>query len=330
VGSLPDAVETGVFVLGMHRSGTSAVTRLISLLGPHTPPEHDLVQPTAKNPKGYWESEALVNFNERVLAAVGSDIGCPAVLPPGWQRDPRLDALRGDAAREVRTIFPTAPWVWKDPRHCLVFSFWQDALDVRPVVVLVNRNPLEITASAQRLRLDQDKAYGLALWERYLREGLAQIDGLPVLVVRYENVLADPLGWCGRARDFLARAGVPVREPEAEEVAAFIEADLRHTEHTRDDVLADPDVSQAQRELFEALDALEGGHDAFAPPSLPSESATTEALLAERRRVLQLKHELELERRSHWRARVRNSRYAAPARPLYARGRRLLQALSRH
>jgi hypothetical protein len=323
-------VDTGVFVLGMHRSGTSAVTRLISLLGPRTPPEHDLVQPTAKNPKGYWESEALVNFNERVLAAVGSDIGCPPVLPVGWQRDPRLDLLRREAAREVRTIFPVAPWVWKDPRHCLVFSFWQDALDVRPVVVLVNRNPLEITASAQRLRMDQDKAYGLALWERYLREGLAQIGGLPVLVVRYENVLSDPLGWCRRAFDFLARAGVPVREPRAQEIESFIEADLRHTEHTRDDLFADPDVSEAQRGLFDALEALDGEHDAFAPPSLPDESATTEALLAERRRVLQLKHELDLERRSRWRARLRNSRYAAPARPLYVRGRRLLQAFNRH
>jgi len=314
----------------MHRSGTSAVTRLISLLGPHTPPEHDLVQPTAKNPTGYWESEALVNFNERVLAAVGSDIGCPLELGAGWERDPRLDTLRQDAPLEVRTIFPLAPWVWKDPRHCLVFSFWQEALDVKPVVVLCNRNPLEITASAQRLRTDQDKAYGLALWERYLRQGLAQIAGVPVLVVRYEAVLADPLDWSWRAYDFLLRVGVPAQEPRPEEVAAFIDEGLRHTEHTRDDVFRDSDVTDAQRGLFDALEMVEREHDAFVPPTLPDESATTEALLTERRRVLQLKQELELERRSHWRARLRNSRYAAPALPLYARGRRLLQALNRH
>jgi hypothetical protein len=315
-------VETGIFVLGMHRSGTSAVTRLVSLLGPHTPPEHDLVQPTAKNPKGYWESEALVNFNERVLAAVGSDIGCPLVLPSGWQRDPRLDALRSDAPSEVRSIFPVAPWVWKDPRHCLVFSFWHDALDVKPVVVLVNRHPLEITASAQRLRSDQGKVYGLALWERYLRQGLAQVAGLPVLVARYETVLSDPLAWSERAYAFLTRAGVPVHEPREDEVAAFIDVELRHTEHTRDDLLADPDVSEAQRALFDELVALEGDHEAFAPSSLPDESATTEALLAERRRVLQLRHELELERRSRWSARLRSSRYAAPA--------RWLRAVNRH
>lgn len=313
----------------MHRSGTSAVTRLISLLGPHTPPEHDLVQPTAKNPKGYWESEALVNFNERVLAAVGSDIGCPLELHRGWEEDPRLDALRRDAPAEVRSIFPAAPWVWKDPRHCLVFSFWKQALDVQPVVVLVNRNPLEVTASAQRLRTDQGKVYGLALWERYLRQGLAQIAGLPVLVVRYETVLPEPLAWCERAHDFLASAGVPVHDARAEEVAEFIDVELRHTEHTRDDLFADPDVSQAQRALFDALEALEGAHEVFVPPSLPDESATTDALLTERRRVLALKHELEVERSSRWRARLRKSRYAAPARPLYARGKSLLRALNR-
>jgi hypothetical protein len=306
----------------MHRSGTSAVTRLVSLLGPHTPPEHDLVQPTAKNPKGYWESEALVNFNERVLAALGSDIGCPLELAPGWERDARLDALRRHAPAEVRSIFPVAPWVWKDPRHCLVFSFWHDTLDVEPVVVLVNRHPLEITASAQRLRSDQRKVYGLALWERYLRQGLAQVAGLPVLAVRYESVLSDPLAWSERAHRFFTRAGVPVHEPREEEIAAFVDVELRHTEHTRDDLLADPDVSEAQRALFDALVALEGEHEAFAPPSLPDESATTEALLAERRRVLQLRHELELERRSRWSARLRNSRYAAPG--------RWLRELTRH
>ena len=67
-GSLAVPVEVGVFVLGMHRSGTSAVTRLISLLGLGTPPEEDLVQPTDENPKGFWESESLVAFNDASCA----------------------------------------------------------------------------------------------------------------------------------------------------------------------------------------------------------------------------------------------------------------------
>ncbi len=100
------AVAAGVFVLGMHRSGTSAVTRLISLLGLSLPPEEDLVQATAKNPKGYWESESLVAFNERLLGTLDCDIGCPVLLTPGWEHDPRLDALRHEAPQVVRRHLP--------------------------------------------------------------------------------------------------------------------------------------------------------------------------------------------------------------------------------
>ena len=320
-------MDAGVFVLGMHRSGTSAVTRLISLLGLHTPPEADLVQPTEKNPKGYWESESLVAFNERLLWAIDCDIGCPVVLEPGWENDARLDRLRADARAVVREIFPVAPWVWKDPRHCLAFAFWRSVLEVRPVVVLVNRNPLEITASALRLRREQGKIYALALWERYLRQALGQASGLPVLVTDYSGVLSAPLDWCARAHAFLVAAGVPAHEPAEDEVLAFIDTTLRHATFDQGDLLSDPDLSDAQRALFSALNEMEGPHASFSAHPLPAETPTTEALLRERRRALELKRQLERERRSSWRWRLRSSRYAAPARPIYSGGRRLLKAL---
>jgi hypothetical protein len=320
-------VADGVFVLGMHRSGTSAVTRLISLLGLHTPPEDDLVQPTSKNPKGYWESESLVAFNERLLRAVDCDIGCPAVLSRGWEDDPRLSPLREEAPGVVRAIFPAVPWVWKDPRHCLAFAFWRSALTIDPVVVLVNRNPLEITASALRVRRDQGEVYALALWERYLRQALAQIAGLPVLVTSYADVLSAPLEWSERARAFLSDAGVAARAPREPDVLAFVDTELRHAAFLREDFLGHGDVSDGQRALFETLERLEGRHDAFAVPVLPDETPTTEALFAERRRAVELRRELEHERRTRWGTRLRASRYTAPARPLYTRGRRWLRAL---
>ena len=202
-------------------------------------------------------------------------------------------------------------------------------LPVRPVVVLVNRNPLEITASAQRLRSDQGKIYGLALWERYLREALGQITGLPVLVTNYAEVLSAPLAWCERAQSFLARAGVPVQPHRERDVLAFIDSQLRHVDFTRSDLLEDRDVSDAQRALFRALEDLDGDHEDFSEPVLPDETPTTEALLAERRRALQIKRDLssEVERRSRLGSRLRSSRYLAPARPVYAAGRRLLEGL---
>jgi hypothetical protein len=303
--SLPVAVDTGVFVLGMHRSGTSAITRLVGLLGLATPPDEDLVQPTDKNPKGYWESEALVNFSERVLAAVDCHMSCPIRLEPGWQRDERLRELRLAAPAAVASIFPKPPWVWKDPRHCLTFSFWRDVVPVRPLVVLVNRNPLEIAASAQKLRRDQGKIYTLALWERYLRQGLAQIEGLPVLVADYVDALRAPIEWCEQARVFLTDQDVPASAPPVEEVQEFIDTGLRHNAFSLSDLAADPDVSSAQRALFESLDGMRGAHERFSPPQLPPETPTTEALLDERRQALRVRREaaVALEHR-RWSSRI--------------------------
>jgi hypothetical protein len=300
-------VQVGVFVLGMHRSGTSAVTRLVSLHGLATPPDHDLVQPTEKNPKGYWESEALVNFTERLLRAIDCDMGSPRTLADGWEGDPRLAELRAEAPAAVAGVFPRAPWVWKDPRLCLTLRFWRETLDVKPVVVFVNRHPLEITASTLRIRSEGGKVYALALWERYVREALKQAAGLPLLAVNYADVLAAPLGWCRKAQAFLVSEGVPGHEPREADVLEFIDRDLRHAHFDADDLAADDEVSVAQRELFAALEGLEGVHEAFTPPSLPKETPTTEALLAERRRALQIKNELtrELQRRADWRGRIR-------------------------
>jgi hypothetical protein len=310
----------------MHRSGTSAVTRLVSLLGLRTPPEEDLVQPTDKNPKGYWESESLVAFTERVLTAVGCDMRCPIVLAHGWENDARLDSLRREARAVVGEVFPTTPWVWKDPRHCLVFSFWRSVLPERPVVILVNRNPLEIAASAARVRTESGKRYTLALWERYLRQALDQIAGLSVFVTSFDDVLSAPLDWCRQTQAFLSAVDVPVHPPLESDVLAFVDTQLRHIEFTRTDVVTDPEVSEAQRTLHRTLEQLEGVHERFSPPSLPAETPATEALLSERRRTLQ--EARELARRSErpssrWR-RVRGSRYLAPARSLYASARRLV------
>jgi hypothetical protein len=307
----PVSADTGIFVLGMHRSGTSAITRLIGHLGVHTPPAHDLVGPTDRNPKGYWESESLVAFNERLLRAVGSDMRCPLVLTPGWERDSHLERVRREAPDAVRRVFPTSPWVWKDPRHCLVLPFWRHALELRPLVVLVTRNPLEIASSVRSARPELGKLYALALWERYLRQALAGAAGLPVLVTAYEEVMSNPVAWCDCARSFLESAGMPAHAASAEDVRSFVDQDLRHARSSASDLHADDDVSDSQRELCGTLVALTGAHPDFRPSELGDETATTEALLADRRRTLQAAYEASRKhasaKRSGWWARVRRA-----------------------
>jgi hypothetical protein len=320
----PRPMGIGVFVLGMHRSGTSAATRLINILGLQAPVEDDLLPPDVGNPAGYWESSSLVAFNDRLLEALGSDMSCPAALSPGWERDPRLDAFYPQATKLFAQVFPAPPWVFKDPRNCITFSFWVRALAIEPVVILMLRNPCEIVASYRDHWGDRDGVpYLFALWERYLRQALSHIEGRPVLISRYEDLVASPVAWCGRARELLVRAGLTVQERCDDEVLAFVDSQLRRVSFSRRDFLEHDAVTEAQRALFLALDEMEGIHDRFVPPSLPAETPTTDALLLERRRAVRIARELPANRWARALARVRKSPYLAPARVFYRGLRRL-------
>src|SRR6516164_8769546 len=59
-----------VIVLGMHRSGTSAVTRVVSLLGADLP--KNLLPPSLTNELGYWESSDLMTIHDELLSSGGS------------------------------------------------------------------------------------------------------------------------------------------------------------------------------------------------------------------------------------------------------------------
>ncbi|GIU93809.1 MAG: hypothetical protein KatS3mg012_0266 [Gaiellaceae bacterium] len=209
-------MSEGVFVVGMHRAGTSIATRLLGLLGLRLPVPEDLVPADARNPAGYWESMSLVALSERALRMVDSDARCPRRLAAGWERDPRLDELRREGRGAVRRAFGGVPWAWKDPRLCLAAAFWRSVIaSERIPVVLLCRNPLEIAESAARADRPDGKLYTLALWERYLREALVQIGGLPVLVTRYDDLMRDPVRWCAEAASFLGRNGLAVRPADA-------------------------------------------------------------------------------------------------------------------
>ena len=67
-----EPTSTPIVVLGMHRSGTSALTGMLHSLGIHLGPEEDLKSPQKDNPQGFWENNTLVEFNDRLLNRANS------------------------------------------------------------------------------------------------------------------------------------------------------------------------------------------------------------------------------------------------------------------
>jgi len=172
-------------------------------------------------------------------------------------------------------VHPRNPWVWKDPRAAVLLPFWRRALGPRLAAVVVFRNPVEVAESLQR-RHEVPLSFGVALWERYNRLLLAHSAGLAVLVTGYDELVRDPLRWTGAVGDFLTGVGMDVSPVDRQEVAGFVDAEMRHSTRGRADVEA---VSPGALAVYDALEAARGASGAFVPPELdPEGSWVTEQL----------------------------------------------------
>jgi hypothetical protein len=298
------AGAAGVYVLGMHRSGTSATTRAVNLLGVPVGDESALKEASGNNPSGFWEVPRLTNLNNRLLFELGGSSLGPPELEPGWERRPALERRRRRAAKLFANVHTGPSWVWKDPRNCITLPFWLEALPARPVVLLVHRDPLAIARSLET-RQGLSRAMSLAVWERYLREALTHVRDLPVLVTRYADLVERPTAWGEATGAFLDGHEVKRERPtDVEELERFVE-------HGGRDGSAAPapgdEMSPAQHELIELLESLTGAHERFAAVDLPAETGSTEPLLAERRRADLLRVQMQ-ERIGAMRKRLKEAR----------------------
>jgi len=279
VSSEAGSAPPGVLVLGMHRSGTSAATRLISLLGPDLCPADDLVVTSDANPTGHWESQTLVDFNDRLLREMGRMWWCPPPAPgPAYDDAIARIVTPPEAGREVfERVHPRRPWVWKDPRTVATMPYWRNVLSGRPAVVAMVRNPLDAAESLQR-RNRFGVPLGVAMWERYNRLLLTALAGLPVFSSAYDELVDDPIAWSKQVREFLAQVGVTVRaDVDHGAVEAFVRPELRHNRHSAEEV--ERSFPSAAR-LHVALSSVLGVSEEFVPPAVDDEPAWVEAELA--------------------------------------------------
>jgi hypothetical protein len=266
-----------VVVLGMHRSGTSAVTRIINLLGPRICRDDDLLS-GPDNPTGHWESASLMAFNDRLLNIFGGTFAAPPLLQEGWEEEGQIAALYEEGRSVFASVHSERTWVWKDPRTCLTLPFWRKVLTEKPVIVYVHREPLEVALSLSR-RDGIGKAHCIALWERYSRSALHSSYGLPFLMVRFDELMADTLKAVESIRTNLSALGVVVNKNVAEAVA-FVSGDLALNQLRGRSLIDDPDSTGVQHALLEMLSSLPGMSLSFPAYDLGPESASTTELLS--------------------------------------------------
>lgn len=245
-----------VVVLGMHRSGTSAVARGLEVLGVDLgdrlePPDQDV------NAKGYFEDVDLVALNDELLAGIGRDWASLAPTTPADVADLQRRGLAERAAKLLRgKLRGDRPFGFKDPRTAKLLGFWWPILvaegyDVR--FVLAVRNPLSVVRSLTR-RDRFEPELGYELWLDHVVACLGFLGDKPAVVVDYDRLLADPRRELTRVAAVVGgevdRAALDVY------VGEFLAGELRHFVATSADVAADPAARPAVREAAQLVERM--------------------------------------------------------------------------
>jgi hypothetical protein len=251
-----------VLVLGMHRSGTSALTGTLAKLGVCLGREESALPPRPDNPRGFWENIGIFAANERLLTQIDSSWDDTSALPLDWQRHPA--ALR--AKREIRELLESEMagaevWAVKDPRLCRLLPLWREMLEEMGVsisYVMCVRHPLEVARSlAARDGFSVEK--GFALWLRHVQEAELSTRGAARVAVAYDDFLTDWRGQMGRICSTLNLTLPLFDSAIGDDIDAFLGKDERHHDVSLEGSTAIPSaVHRAYNALLGAcLDAWE-------------------------------------------------------------------------
>jgi hypothetical protein len=272
-----------VLVIGMHRSGTSAIAGALGALGFGLAREDDRMEWPESNPE-HWESLSLGLHNEGLLNALGGSWDAPPDLPRHWEHSARILSGGVSGSLLARAYPRPGPAVWKDPRACILLPYWRTVLPGPIAAVFVWREPMAVAHSLLQ-RDGMPLAAGLALWERYNRCAVEALNGVDTYVIDYRSVMADPArfvqacaGWLGSLDQFSAsRNGW-----DLDRATGSIASELQH-QPSEFSMTDESLVSPEQRQLEATLLGLAGGHRPLTQALPSAETAWATAIISSRR-----------------------------------------------
>ena len=254
--------KIAILVAGMHRSGTSALSRSLNLVGCDLP--KTLMKPVpGNNETGFWESQPVWDMNMHLLRSTGSDWKDWRPFDSGWYASPKAGSFREQAQALLHQEFGDSRlFVLKDPVLCRLLPFWIEVLETfgaEPRVVLPIRNPLDVAASLKQ-RDGIGASCGYLIWLRHVLEAESGSRNLRRAYLRYETFLSEPhavMDRLGRDLDvsWPMRASVHAHA----EIERFLSPELHH--HQSDDAafLTNPVLSRWLGQCFELFNRWSRG-----------------------------------------------------------------------
>lgn len=244
-----------VVVLGMHRSGTSALTRGLQVLGVNLG-DHLMPAASGNNEKGFWEDIDVNELNNELLRALGYDWHTLTPLLSSDFEQPIVNEFRLRAVQLLRNKLSGVDcFGLKDPRIARLLPFWMGVfthLNARVSYIISCRNPMSVARSlAKRDFFALEKAY--QLWLEYMLMSSSGLGVQPRIVVDYDLLMEDPAKQLQRIAQSFGFKFEVNSQAFSEYKDEFLEEGLRHTRYSPSDLALDGAAGPQVDELYSAL-----------------------------------------------------------------------------
>lgn len=242
-----------IVVIGMHRTGTSLITRGLQVMGVNLG-DNLLPAMADVNAKGFWEDADINAFNIEMLHAIDSEWD---FLTPITETNIQQLQQQGFFLRAVELlrnkVSQARIFGLKDPRIAKLLPFWDQVFthcnyDVSYLLTI--RHPLSVVKSLQkRDGFVAEKAY--LLWFTHVITALTFSNTKNLSLVDYDFFMQHPEAELHR---LAAEINLPVDPRElAIFLNEFIDNNLRHTHYELNDLLLDEACPNLVRDIYTQL-----------------------------------------------------------------------------
>ena len=218
-------MKTAYFILGMHRSGTSALAGVLDIMGLEF--GNKLMPATEANPKGYFENLSINALNEKILFENNSNWADIYFKVDDIPQELFLQYIE-EAKDIILEDFKYAEsFVIKDPRIALLFPIWENAclkLGYKIKVILPQRNPLEVAKSLQK-RDGFPLEKSLLLWSHHIFQAELLSRNYERLFTTFNDLIQRPLDFAHKLEEF---TNFKLNSSDKKEIEDFIDKNIKH------------------------------------------------------------------------------------------------------
>lgn len=185
----------GFVVIGVNRSGTSALAAALQELGVFYGKPEDLPSKGRRLDYDSHENNHIVNIGATILAELEKG-GLPArKLPENWRDYPDLTEHVAETASFLASYFKEKPlWGWKDPLTSILIPFFEASFErvgAKPKYLMTIRHPLEMAEGIYK-RQGLPIIEGIGSWIHYTLTALSEADLDRLVLVPFHEFTKDP------------------------------------------------------------------------------------------------------------------------------------------